>query len=170
MIITGIDPGTVALGYGIIEKNADRLNVISYGVIKTPAKSSVESKLSHIYKELSRIFDEYIPAQVALEEPFVSNNVRVAISIGRAQAIAILTAALRNIPIYRYSPLQVKLQVTSYGASSKSQVNEMVKIQLGIRGSTIAEDAADALAVALCHINQSHLAEMVQKEDAGRRG
>ncbi len=167
MLITGIDPGTVALGYGIIEKDADHLNVVSYGVIKTSARSPVETKLRHIFNELSRIFEEYIPAQVALEEPFVSNNVRSAMSIGRAQAVAILAATLKNIPVFRYSPLQVKLQVTSYGASSKSQVNEMVKIHLGIRGRTVPEDAADALAVALCHINQTHLIEMVRKSGQG---
>lgn len=169
MLVIGIDPGTISTGYGIINQNFGQLKVVSYGVIKAPAKNTLEDKLCCIYKELCHILREFSPSQAALEEPFVSNNVRSALAIGRAQAVAMLAASEMNLPIYRYSPLQVKLQVTNYGASSKIQVNEMVKIQLGIREACIQEDAGDALAVALCHLNQIHLTDFISKADTKGR-
>jgi crossover junction endodeoxyribonuclease RuvC len=163
MRIIGIDPGTIKMGFGVIETNSDILNTVVYGVISVAARKPIEAKLLHIYNELKTVLDTYNPDAVALEEPFVSENVRSAMSIGRAQAIAFLAASERSLPVYRYSPSQVKLQATNYGGSTKSQVNEIVKLQLGIREKTIPDDAADALAVAICHINQCHINKLTGK-------
>ncbi len=130
MRVLGIDPGTVKMGFGIVEETTNQLKAIAYGVISVPAKSLLEKKLLLIYHGLQEILDKYHPEEVALEEPFVSENVRSAMSIGRAQAIAFLAASEKDLPIYRYSPAQVKLQATNYGGSSKEQVAEIVKIQL----------------------------------------
>jgi crossover junction endodeoxyribonuclease RuvC len=163
MRIIGIDPGTVRMGYGIIEHDAGSLKAVTFGVITSPAKKSIESKLYSLHAGLKKVFNQYKPEQVALEEPFVSDNVRSALSIGRAQAIAMLAAGERNLPIFRYSPAQVKFQVTNYGRSQKEQVNELVKLLLGLRNRDIPEDAADALAVAICHINQVHIESIIRR-------
>ena len=163
MRVLGIDPGTVKMGFGIVEETTNQLKAIAYGVISVPAKSLIEKKLLLIYRGLQEVLDKYHPEEVALEEPFVSENVRSAMSIGRAQAIAFLAASEKGLPIFRYSPSQVKLQATNYGGSSKEQVGEIVKIQPNLRDSKIAEDATDALAVAICHLNQSHINRMTQE-------
>ena len=100
---------------------------------------------------------------VALEEPFVAGNARSALAIGRAQAVAILAAAQAGLPIFRYMPTQVKQLVTSYGRSSKDQVQQVVKLQLGVTDLPEASDAADALAVAICHLNQKHLDDILKR-------
>ena len=107
-----------------------------------------------LYQELNDVLARYLPEEVAVEEPFVAGNARSALALGRAQAVAILAAANKGLPVFRYSPTQVKLQVTSYGNSSKEQVQEMVKIQLGLDKPPKSTDAADALAVAICHLYQ----------------
>lgn len=169
MRVIGIDPGTIRLGYGIIEHDAGRLKAVGFGVITSAARKPIENKLCSIHNGLKKVFEQYSPEQVALEEPFVSDNARSALSIGRAQAIAMLAAGERELPIFRYSPAQVKFQVTSYGRSDKQQVNEMVKLQLGLRNQEIPEDAADALAVAICHITQAHLNDLASRGQAAKQ-
>jgi len=161
MRILGIDPGTVKMGFGVVEDKGNNLNALAYGVISVSSKETIEKKLLHIYRELKVIFANYQPDAVALEEPFVSENVRSAMSIGRAQAVAFLAASENNLPIFRYSPSQVKLQATNYGGSSKNQVNEIVRIQLNLREKKIPDDASDALAVAICHLNQMHINNII---------
>jgi crossover junction endodeoxyribonuclease RuvC len=163
MRVLGIDPGTVKMGFGIVEETTNQLKAVAYGVISVPARSLLEKKLLLIYRGLQEVIGKYHPEEVALEEPFVSENVRSAMSIGRAQAIAFLAASEKDLPIFRYSPSQVKLQATNYGGSSKEQVAEIVKIQLNLRDSIIAEDATDALAVAICHLNQCHIDKMTRE-------
>ena len=163
MRIMGIDPGTNILGYGIIDENESGLFPVVYGVIVVATKEKIEDKLFTIYKALKNIIRQYKPEVVAVEEPFVALNVRSALSIGRAQAIAMLTATENKLPIFRYSPRHVKLQVTNYGGSLKNQVNEMVKLQLNLRHDNIEDDASDALAVALCHISQMHFKDLMSK-------
>jgi crossover junction endodeoxyribonuclease RuvC len=163
MRVLGIDPGTVKMGFGIVEETTNQLKAVAYGVISVPARSLLEKKLLLIYRGLQEVIEKYHPEEVALEEPFVSENVRSAMSIGRAQAIAFLTASEKDLPIFRYSPSQVKLQSTNYGGSSKEQVAEIVKIQLNLRDSKIAVDATDALAVAICHLNQCHINKMTRE-------
>jgi crossover junction endodeoxyribonuclease RuvC len=162
MRVIGIDPGTLNTGYGILEEDRGRLFVVTYGAIAVSSKIPLENRLFILYTKLNTVFDEYQPEEVAIEEPFVAGNVKSAFAIGRAQAVAMLTAVSRKLPIARYLPTQVKQQVTNYGGSSKEQVSEMVRIQLGMRDAIKSTDASDALAIAICHINQSHLNRMIQ--------
>ncbi len=164
MRVLGVDPGTLNMGYGIVEEKGDgSISMIICGVISVPQKIPVEQRLCALYAGLLKIVDEFHPAEVAVEEPFVAGNARSALAIGRAQSVAILAAAQAKLPVYRYMPTQVKQLVTSYGRSSKDQVQKVVKLQLGVTDLPEASDAADALAVAICHLNQQHLARILNR-------
>jgi len=156
MRILGIDPGTINLGYGVVDVK-EGMHMVDCGVLNASPRVPIEERLHSLYARLSEILVKHQPEEVAIEEPFIDRNVHSAFAIGRAQAIAILAAANQGLPIYYYSPAQVKQQVTSYGRSDKQQVQEMVKIQLGLSQVPQPSDAADALAVAICHIQQSQL-------------
>lgn len=156
MRVLGIDPGTLNLGYGLVDEMEGKLSMVDCGVFALPPKVPIENRLSDFYQKLCDIIARYLPDEVAIEEPFLAMNARSALAIGRAQAIAILAAANKEIPIFRYLPAQVKQQVTDYGGSSKEQVQRLVSMQLGVEEVLYSEDAADALAVAICHIYKSN--------------
>ena len=157
MRVLGIDPGTLNLGYGVVDEDAGEMAMVDCAVVSLSSKVPVEQRLSSLYKKLVGIVARHQPDEVAIEEPFVAGNVRSALAIGRAQAIAMLAAANKNLPVFRYLPTQVKQQVTDYGGSSKEQVQEMVRLQLGLAEPPQPSDAADALAVAICHLHQKHI-------------
>ena len=161
MRVLGIDPGTLNLGYGVVDEEGDGMTMVVCGVLSLPAKVPVERRLSSLYKELVEVVARYQPDEVAIEEPFVAGNARSALAIGRAQAIAILAAADKDLPISRYLPRQVKQRVTTYGGSDKEQVQEMVRLQLGLAQPPQPNDAADALAVAICHLHQKHIERLL---------
>ncbi len=156
MRIMGIDPGTINLGYSVVDAE-EEIQMVDCGVLNFPSRIPKEERLHSLYVELNKIIVQHRPDEVAIEDPFIGLNVHSAFAIGRAQAIAILAAANQELPVYYYSPAQVKQQVTGYGRSDKQQVQEMVKIQLGLSQPPQPSDAADALAVAICHIQQSRL-------------
>ncbi len=164
MKILGIDPGTIAMGYGVIEDRDDETTMLDCGALTTPAHSSIGERLSYLYNHLLEIISRYQPDVVAVEQPFMAKNAKSALAIGRAQAIAILAAANRGIPIYEYTPARIKQMVANYGASSKEQIQEMVKLQLGLSQVPQPNDAADALAVALCHLSEIHLSNLLSKQ------
>jgi len=163
MRVLGIDPGTLNLGYGLVDEVGGDMTMVDCGVLTSTSKVPVEKRLSDFYNRLVEIIIRYQPEEVAIEEPFVAINARSALAVGRAQAIAILAAANKNLPVFRYLPAQVKQQVTDYGGSSKEQVQGMVKIQLGISELPGSTDAADALAVAICHIYQNKFNQRINK-------
>jgi crossover junction endodeoxyribonuclease RuvC len=154
MRILGVDPGTVNLGYGVVDAN-DEMHMVDFGVLNSSSRTPRAERLRSLYTGLSKVIAEYQPDEVAIEEPFMGHNARSAFAIGTAQAVAILAGANQGLPVYYYSPAQVKQQVASYGRSDKQQIQEMVKIQLGLSQLPQPSDAADALAVAICHIQQS---------------
>jgi crossover junction endodeoxyribonuclease RuvC len=156
MRILGIDPGTISLGYGVVDEERE-MQMVACGVLVCSPRTPMEKRLCSLYERLVKVIGEHGPDEVAIEEPFVGHNAKSAFAVGRAQAIAILAAANQGLPIYYYSPAQVKRQVTNYGQSDKQQVQEMVKLQLKLPYLPQPSDAADALAVAICHIQQSHL-------------
>ena len=164
MRILGVDPGTVTMGYGVIEGGGDEIALVDYGALNCPARSPIGERLSYLHGRLSEIILHYQPDAVAVEQPFVAKNVKSALAIGRAQAMAILAAADRKIPVYEYTPTQVKQKVAGYGASSKEQIQEMVKLQLGLPEVPQPNDAADALAVAICHLREIHLESLLAKQ------
>ena len=163
MRVLGIDPGTLNMGYGVVDEDAGEMAMVDCGVVSLSSKVPVEQRLSSLYKKLVEIVARHQPDEVAIEEPFVAGNVRSALAIGRAQAIAMLAAANKNLPVFRYLPTQVKQQVTDYGGSSKEQVQEMVRLQLGLAERPQPSDAADALAVAICHLHQKHIETLLAR-------
>ena len=167
MRILGIDPGTLVVGYGIIDSQSDEISLVAYNSITCSQKSPVNQRLGILFEGLSDVILEYKPDVVAVEQPFVSKNVKTALAIGKAQAVAILAASRQGIPVFEYTPAEVKRVVANYGASSKEQIQEMVKLQLGLPEIPRPNDASDALAVAICHLRQSHLkAILAQQEEA----
>ena len=164
MKILGIDPGTRIMGYGIIATDDDDFCLIEFGTIIPDANDDNAKCLHDLYRGLIKIINHYKPNAIAVEKPFVSKNVRSAMAIGRAQAIALLAAATLHIPSYEYTPTQIKQRVANYGAGSKGQIQEMVRMQLGLNEIPEPNDAADALAVAICHIREIHLENLLANQ------
>ena len=164
MRILGIDPGTIAMGYGVIESKDDEVTLIDCGVLTASGRSPIGERLSYLYNQLLEIVSRYQPDVVAIEQPFLAKNVKSALAIGRAQAVAILAATNKGIPSYEYTPTRIKQSVAGYGASPKEQIQEMVRLQLGLSQVPQPNDAADALAVALCHLSEIHLSDLLAKQ------
>jgi crossover junction endodeoxyribonuclease RuvC len=165
MIILGIDPGTITTGYGVIKAEDDEPTLVDCGALTASERSPMGERLSYIYQGLSEVMARFSPDVVAIESPFVAKSVKSALAIGKAQAIAILAAAEGKIPSHEYSPAEVKKRVTDYGVSTKEQVQEMVRLQLGLAEAPHPIDAADALAVALCHLRKMHLESLLISEE-----
>ena len=161
MRILGIDPGTIVMGYGIIESDGDDVKVVDFGAISVNERSPIGERLHTLHLRLLEIIDIYQPENVAIEQPFVARNVKSAFAIGRAQAVAILAAAASGLPTSEYTPAQVKQHVAGYGNSSKEQVQEMVRLQLNLSSVPEPNDAADVLAVAICHVQEMHLSGLL---------
>ncbi|MDD4924523.1 MAG: crossover junction endodeoxyribonuclease RuvC [Dehalococcoidales bacterium] len=162
MRILGIDPGTITVGYGIIDCEEDNISFVCCDALKCKQRSPIGERLCFIYDELCLVIESYRPDAVAVEQPFVDKNIRSALVIGKAQAIAILAAGKHHIPCFEYSPAQIKQGATNYGASSKEQVQQMVKLQLNLAEIPEPNDAADALAVAICHVRSVHLSDIIK--------
>jgi len=169
MRVLGIDPGTVTMGYGVIEGRDDDIALVDCGALTRPKRSPIGERLSYFYNELLEIISHCQPDAVAVEQPFMAKNVKSALAVGRAQAVAMLAAANRGIPTYEYTPAQVKQRVANYGASSKEQIQEMVRLQLGLSQVPQPSDAADALAVAICHLREVHLESLLAERDEGKK-
>ena len=164
MRVLGIDPGTVTMGYGVVESRDDEIALIDCGALTSPERSPIGERLSYLYNELLEIIQHHQPEAVVVEQPFIAKNVRSALAIGRAQAIALLAATGKGIPTFEYTPAQIKQMVANYGASSKEQIQEMVRLQLGLAEVPQPDDAADALAVAICHLREIHLSNLLAKQ------
>jgi crossover junction endodeoxyribonuclease RuvC len=151
MIVLGIDPGYAITGYGLIDYQAGRLRIVEYGVVSTPAKMDFPSRLLSIAEALEKLIITYQPDSVAIEELFFSRNTTTAIGTAQARGVAVLAGAKAGLPVFEYTPMQVKVAVTGYGRSDKSQIQQMVRVLLNLREIPKPDDAADALAVAICH-------------------
>lgn len=154
-IILGIDPGTATLGYGIISQQGNRLSLLEHGCIKTKAKDALEQRLEYIYNDLQKLISSHLPDEIAVEKIFFSKNVKTAISVAQARGVVMLTAAQAKIKMAEYTPNQVKMSVCGYGNADKKQVQEMVRRLLALPERIKSDDAADALAVAICHTSHS---------------
>ena len=154
MAVIGIDPGTALTGYGIIEELPDQsLQVIDFGVIRTDSTDKPEIRLRKIYSQLNEILSLYKPETGAVEKLYFQRNTRTAMSVGQARGVAILSLAEAGLSISEYGPAEIKQAVVGYGKASKNQVQQMVKILLNLQEIPKPDDAADALAVAICHIH-----------------
>jgi len=155
MIVLGVDPGVAITGYGVIHSEDDQLSLIVSGVITTPPNWPLPERLRTIYEELTCLLDDHRPQAVAVEELFFGRNVRTAISVGHARGVTLLVAALAGVPVFTYTPTVVKQAVVGYGGARKRQVQEMVRMLLGLSDVPHPDDAADALAVAICHAHSA---------------
>ncbi len=147
----GIDPGLRVTGWGIVQASDGELEALDCGTASTRSKEPIEERLHHIFQELCAVIERWRPAEVAVEDPYVGENVRSAFAIGEARAVALVAAAQAGLPVQAYAPAEVKLAVAGNGRSDKAQVQEMVRLQLGLATAPEPVDASDALAVALCH-------------------
>ena len=164
MRVLGIDPGTVNLGYALVDSKNDELDLINSGVLKVSTKLDVSQRLDSIFNSLVQIINLTSPGEVAVEAPFVSQNVRTAMLIGRAQAVAILAATQNNLEVFTYAPSQIKKSVTDNGGSSKEQVRDMVEVIVNTEKAIKDLDESDAIAVALCHIKDRETQELMLRE------
>jgi len=159
--VLGVDPGTYNMGIGVVDSVGAGLSPAHFSVLTPRRGDPIHQRLHYLFEQISRIIEEWRPSEVAIEEPFAARNVRAAMAIGHAQAVAMVAAAGHKLPVSNYAPRQVKLAVTDYGGSSKEQVQEMVKLLLGLDAPPESLDASDALAVAICHISASRAKHLV---------
>lgn len=159
MLIIGLDPGLAILGYGVLEYQGNHMKLIKYGTIETSSKMTMPDRLVSIYDRLSTLLKLYKPDAVAMEELFFNKNVKTALQIGHARGVTLLAAAQNVKNLYEYTPLQIKQAVVGYGRADKKQIQNMVRILLNLPEIPKPDDAADAVAVAICHANSSNMSQ-----------
>ncbi|WP_312699423.1 crossover junction endodeoxyribonuclease RuvC [Sedimentibacter sp.] len=159
MIILGIDPGLAISGYGIINYSGNKFEVIDYGAVITESTEEFPKRLKKLYDSYMNIFEVYKPEAVAIEELFYNKNTKTAIAIAEARGIHLLAAENKNIPLYEYTPLQVKQGIVGYGRAEKKQIQEMVRVILKLDAVPKPDDVADGLALAICHAHSLKFAE-----------
>lgn len=151
MRILGIDPGLAIVGYGVIEVTGNRIKMLEYGVVQTFPKDSTQDRLAIIYKELNSIISDFKPDEVAFEKLFHEKNTKTFINVSQARGVEVLACVNSGLEMYEYTPLQIKQALTGYGRATKIQMQEAVKRFLKLDGIPKPDDAADALAIAICH-------------------
>lgn len=160
MTIIGIDPGYAIVGIGVIEHEGNRFRPLEYGAVTTPPEMSTVDRLKKIYDEITLLIDKYKPGAVAVEELFFNSNQKTAINVAQARGAILVAVTNRNVPIFEYTPLQVKQSVTGYGRADKQQIQQMVKMLLKLNVIPKPDDAADGLALAICHANSNKMNSM----------
>jgi len=168
MRVLGLDPSLQSTGFGLVENEGDKFQAIVYGIIKPQRQAEFHHRLNEIRTELERLIERFEPDEVAIENPFYARNVRTAISLGQVRGAVLVALASRNCQLYEYSALEIKKAVTGYGQAEKDQVQRMVKILLNLEDDSMPLDASDALAAAICHLNNRRLElrlEENQKKD-----
>ena len=168
MRILGIDPGTLRMGYGVVEGKQE-LTTLRWGIIKAKASQPLHQRLHCLYVGLKEIIKSWTPTVVAVEEPFLGREdkqyVQSTLAIGQAQAVALIAAVDARTPVFRYSPALIKQSVADYGAATKEQVQEMIRVLLNLEETPTPSDAADALAVALCHWRQQSVRDLLANSE-----
>ncbi|NLS75802.1 MAG: crossover junction endodeoxyribonuclease RuvC [Chloroflexi bacterium] len=161
MLVLGIDPGTATTGYGVVNSEGGALSLVSYGVIETPAGTPLPERLQMIYRGVTEVVRRCGPAEAAVEELFFSKNARTALAVGHGRGVALLALADAGLPVSEYKPAQIKQAITGYGQADKRQMQEMVRLLLGLESLPKPDDAADALAIAICHTNTQRLGALL---------
>jgi crossover junction endodeoxyribonuclease RuvC len=162
VLVLGIDPGTAITGYGLVrEGDDDGLALVECGAITTPAGQPLAERLQTIYRGLAELVARHQPDTSAVEELFFSRNVRTALSVGHARGVTLLALADAGLTIHEYKPLEIKQAVAGYGGANKQQVQEMVRMLLNLEHVPQPDDAADAVAVAVCHIHSARMTAMI---------
>ncbi len=157
MRVLGIDPGTMVTGFGVVDDIRGKLSSVAYGTIEGKRKDSFPDRLKMMFDGLSKVVADYKPDQISLESAFYGKSVKAAIKIGEARGVAILCAALADIPLFEYAPTEIKRAVVGVGNAQKVQVSKMVKILLSLSEVPEKYDATDALAIAICHCHRMKL-------------
>ncbi|MCG3140450.1 MAG: Crossover junction endodeoxyribonuclease RuvC [Anaerolineae bacterium] len=161
MIALGIDPGTALCGYGIVRASGDEYALVACGAIATPAKTPLEQRLLTIYEELTALIKKFHPDTAAVEKLFFSRNTTTALSVGHARGVALLVLAQAKIPLAEYTPNEIKQAVSGYGGADKYQMQQMVRMLLQLDHAPKPDDAADAVAIAICHLQSARLRELI---------
>lgn len=165
MLTIGVDPGTAITGYGLVQLDeSGSLNVVDYGVILTPSDQSMPERLLSLFIQLRKIIALHHPVSGAVEKLFFQRNVRTAMSVGQARGVVLLALAESGLKVAEYTPLEVKQAVVGYGGADKNQVQQMVRVLLSLSKIPQPDDAADALAIAICHL---HTDSMLQRFSGG---
>ncbi len=151
MRILGIDPGYAIVGYGILEYDNMRFKVINYGAVTTDSETPFDKRLAEIYNDMCSVLDMFKPDCMSIEKLYFNTNITTGIDVAQARGVTMLAAVQRGVPIYEYTPLQVKVAVTGYGRAEKHQMQEMTKNILRLKEVPKPDDTADALAIAICH-------------------
>jgi crossover junction endodeoxyribonuclease RuvC len=163
VLVLGIDPGTAITGYGLVREDGTELALVAYGTITTPAGQPLAHRLRTIYHELGELIACYRPDAVAVEELFFARNAKTAMIVGHARGVVLLAGVEADLPLSEYTPLQVKQSVAGYGTAEKVQVQEMVRLLLNLDHRPQPDDAADALAVAICHVHSARAAALLEQ-------
>jgi crossover junction endodeoxyribonuclease RuvC len=164
MLAIGIDPGTAITGYGLVQENEDgSLSVVDFGVILTSADMPMPERLLELFHRLRELMLLHHPQSGAVEKLFFQRNVRTALAVGQARGIVLLAMAECGVPVAEYTPLEVKQAVAGYGGADKNQVQQMVRALLGLPDIPRPDDAADALAIAICHLHSSRAQQLFLK-------
>jgi crossover junction endodeoxyribonuclease RuvC len=164
VLVLGVDPGTATTGYALVAEDAEgELRLDRCGVFETRAGEPMPERLRFIHAELSALIRDASPAAMAVEELFFSRNVTTALSVGQSRGVALLAAAQAGLPVYEYKPAEVKQALVGYGAASKAQMQEMVRMMLGLAEAPHPDDAADAVAVAICHLHSRRLRQLMRE-------
>jgi len=155
MIILGIDPGIATVGFGVIEYLCGKFRVIEYGTVTSPPHIGMSQRLKLVYDDMMYVIDKYKPDSIAVEELFFNTNTKTAIMVAQARGVLVLAAENSGVSNFEYTPLQVKQAVVGYGRADKIQVQQMVKVILNLQEVPKPDDAADALAIAICHAHSA---------------
>lgn len=164
MLVIGIDPGTATTGYGLVRDTDQGLEVIDFGAVLTPAGLPQEQRLVMLFEELKKIILLHRPESAAVEKLFFSRNVTTAITVGQARGVALLALAQSGLPVGEYTPMEIKQAVAGYGGADKNQVQQMVRAILNLKSIPKPDDAADALAIAICHLHSYRLNQYIHSD------
>lgn len=165
MLVIGIDPGTAITGYGLVREAQDgSLVAVDHGVITTPSNMAMPDRLAKIYEELNEVIRLHRPDSSAVEKLFFAKNVKTGISVGQGRGVVLLSLAQAKIPIAEYAPVEIKQAVVGYGAADKRQIQEMVRMLLDLEKIPKPDDAADGLAIAICHLHSARMQSIYQEE------
>ncbi len=164
-LVLGIDPGTAIMGYGLVRVGADdELELVEYGVLTTAAGTPMPQRLLELYGKLQALLRRYHPAQMVVEELFFNKNTNTAIAVGQARGVALLAGATAGMQISEFTPLQVKQALTGYGRATKDQIQQMVRVTFDLDEIPQPDDAADAIAIAICHLRSRRFLERISDE------